>query len=154
MEALMDLDDENIDDGLDDEGEVHFESAVEEPVLEVPGLPVEPAAEDASRGDKTGNVPAPVTALTPPVPSTDQVSAAVTDAKVDSTSENKPPPHLASDAADLLADLDGLGDDLDNLDVGNTADDLGDAGEFDDFDDFDDDAELEDLENFLTQVTK
>lgn len=165
MEALMDLDDENLDDGLDDEGEVHFESAVEEaPVLEVPGLPVEPAAEEASRSDKTGNVPAPATALTTPAPSTDQVSAAVTDAKVDSTSENKPPPNAsleesdgaqeASDTADLLADLDGLGDDLDNLDVGNTADDLGDAGEFDDFDDFDDDAELEDLENFLTQVTK
>lgn len=43
-----------------------------------------------------------------------------------------------------------------NLDIVDDADGIDlDAGDFEGFDDFDeDDAELEDLENFLTQVTK
>lgn len=162
MEALMDLDDDGFD---DDEGEVVFESGddvspVEDAsILDVPSLPVEPDA--AAEANIVKNIPqSDGAAGAPLVPTTDQDAAANTDTK-EVTPETKTldvPTEVINIAqedpeldAGLLADIEGLGDDITDLDVGDSAEDLGDA-DFD-FDDFDDDAELEDLENFLTQVS-
>mmetsp|Transcript_15781 Transcript_15781/g.37919 ORF Transcript_15781/g.37919 Transcript_15781/m.37919 type:complete len:826 (-) Transcript_15781:102-2579(-) len=167
MEALMDLE----DDGLDDEGEVIFESddgeSPSEGVasLEIPSLPLQPTApaeveivDKASESDDIAAVLAPTEEVSP-ADHEDATSAS------DITSESKNPDiptavdsgtkeESVVDAADILPDISGLGDDAAELDVGAADDDVGDAGDFDDFDDFDDDdADLEDLENFLTKVT-
>ncbi|KAL7537743.1 hypothetical protein ACHAXR_008028 [Thalassiosira sp. AJA248-18] len=166
MEALMDLD----DDGLDDEGEVVFDSGDgdstvdQAAILEVPSLPIEPDAANAVDPNSDDNTPqsgdaaAAATEASP----TDQGAAASSDGD-NVTSENTTtdiPPEVNSDVqeesgadTDLLPEIEGLDDDMADLDVGDADEDLGDVGDFDDFDDFDDDAELEDLENFLTQVS-
>lgn len=163
MEALMDLDDDLID---DDVGEIVFESDdVQTPaevvrVLEVPSLPTPPDAaveadstsgntaqtDDAGAGAKAG------------ASHTDEEAATLSDITAGSktpdihTNENSGVQEESELIPDFEPDIAGLGDELADLDVGDTAGDLGNTGDFDDFDDFDDDADLEDLENFLTKV--
>mmetsp|Transcript_3255 Transcript_3255/g.5982 ORF Transcript_3255/g.5982 Transcript_3255/m.5982 type:complete len:831 (-) Transcript_3255:218-2710(-) len=165
MEALMDLDDDGLD---DEEGEIVFESgdgespAEEAAVLEVPSLPIQPTAAvvEANSGDNIAQSDDDDAAVTSVASPTDQKAATGSDAN-DITLENEIPGVPAKENSeeesevdtDLLPDIAGLGDDLADLDVGDTGEDFDDAGEFDDFDDFEDDAELEDLENFLTKVS-
>ena len=166
MEALMGLDDDGLDD--DGEGEVVFDSGESVPVedavraTEVPALPVlNSNAASTSTGDDSNAQSNAAAVTTSTEPSAVDEVVASTDAN-DTTSEEKTPELPSSDAkeettevddTDLLPDIDGLDDDMVDLDVGDT-DDLGDMGDLEGFDDFDDDAELEDLENFLTQGLK
>ncbi|KAL9179452.1 hypothetical protein ACHAXT_008742 [Thalassiosira profunda] len=171
MEALMDLD----DDGLDDDGELAFDTgdgdvvpAVEEvPAAQVPSEPLPTKDADAVPEETASSAETPVSEDTtsatnePPKPGQEAIaSGEATDAAApesntrDETAADSGRANESSEAeADLLSGLEGLDDELADLDVGDADVDLGDAGDFDDFDDFDDDAELEDLENFLTKVT-
>jgi len=165
MEALMDLD----DDGLDDEAEeVVFESGgdvnptVETTDLDAPSLPIQPIAAAETNSDESA-VQADNAAVvaSSEVSSTDQEARTEPDANEITLEDkildipmvvNSGVQDKSEEDTDLSSDIAGLGDDLGNLDMGYGTEDLDDAAEFDDFDDFEDDAELEDLENFLTKV--
>jgi hypothetical protein len=160
MEALMDLE----DDGLDDEGEVLFD--------------------DSSRGggdDKpiqgaavTNDSYVPSTILDADISSSivDDSSALITEVSpgnrdvatnansFDTASSEEKTQSIPLEASDdkkempmadsniIFPDIEKLDDDMARLDVGDIDEGFGDAdlGEFDDFDDLDNDADLEDLE--------
>lgn len=160
MEALMDLDDDGLE---DEEGEVVFETddddspAEETAVVEVPSLPTQlPAATETNSHENASQADSAVVASSE-VSSTGQEARATPDAD-EITPDDKVvdiPTVVTSgvletseEDTDLSSDVAGLGDDLHNLDMGD-----GDEGFDDEFDDFEDDAELEDLENFLTKVS-
>ncbi|KAL3761589.1 hypothetical protein ACHAWU_000076 [Discostella pseudostelligera] len=158
MEALMDLE----DDGLDDEGEVLFDGGDSDGVVEVA------AVTDVSdvpttildMGASKSSIADDLSALTADV-SPDTQGVATDPNAIDATSsENKTPSEpfevsdgqseqSATDDADILPDIEQLDDEMAGLDVGDINEGFDDAdnlGEFDDFDDLDNDADLEDLE--------
>lgn len=142
MDALNDLDTDLFDDdnlqhdaaGLMTE-EIVFHT---EETESKPSLPT--AALDTARAEASSH------------PSEDESESTATKTKPSDPQEDKPSPVIPIED-DILG---GVEEDLANL---NIVSDTGDSallegvGEFDDFDDLDDDAELEDLENFLTQVS-
>lgn len=141
MDALNDLDDADLfDDDVMTE-EIDFGDTSKDAPEPLPSVPAETAKASSSP-------PAPV--------QNDVVSLAdAPTTNVSNTIEITPAP--AAPKVEEEDALDNTEDDLANLNLMNDADEddlLGDAGVFDDFDDLDDDAELEDLENFLTQVSK
>ena len=179
MEALMDLDDDGLD-GDDEhehaippppithdemEGEIVFESeSATEEVKEdafTTAAPQPDTAADASNDN--GAAPTDVADTASP---TEEDTAPTTDANNDSIENNTPTapaeeaielPEPTTDNENILSSIAGLDDELVDLDVEDTNEDhdiLGDDDDFNFDDDLEDDAELEDLENFLTQVSK
>ena len=176
MEALMDLDDDGLDDDPEevvfDHGDGEADTPVEqttpvgeEKTSEVPSLPL--ASDIAAEASISDNTPPETAAAPTPAVAEAQTTDSGTEKEPDASAEDDTTPKAetsdvptevtssgAQEEINLesdLPDIDGLDIDMTDLDVGD-AEDLGDAGDFDDFDDFDDDAELEDLENFLTNM--
>jgi hypothetical protein len=136
-----------LDTDLFDDDNIHHDAAgltTEEIVFHteetesMPSLPT--AAEDTANAEVSSH------------PSADERESTTTETKPSDLQEDKPSPVIPIED-DILG---GVEDDLANLNIVSDTGDaalLEDVGEFDDFDDLDDDAELEDLENFLTQVS-
>jgi len=158
MEALMDLE----DDGLDDEGEVLFDGGDSDGVVEVASVTdvSDVPTTILDMGASTSSIADDSSALTAEV-SPDTQGVATDPNAIDATSsENKTPSEpfevsdgqteqSATDDADILPDIEQLDDEMAGLDVGDINEGFDDAdnlGEFDDFDDLDNDADLEDLE--------
>jgi len=160
MEALMGLD----EDGLEDDEEVDFSS---------------PLSETTEENSESNEVAANETAVTeaPSPPTAAETDSSGSNAEADSAVPKANDEDDAKPADGIVADTSGtdnlsnsddqpsesvqnesilsdFADDLANLDVVDDADGIDLDGDFEDFGDFDeDDAELEDLENFLTQVS-
>lgn len=152
MEALMGLD----EDGLEDDEEVDFISTIPETIE------ASKESSELSKEAATTDAPSkPPAVETKSSGSDDEADSAVPKAD-DNDGDNKPSDDsdksgstgdLPSQSVQNESILSDLADDLANLDVVDDGLDL-DGGDFEDFGDFDeDDAELEDLENFLSQVT-
>ena len=135
MDALNDLDTDLLDDEMHNmTEEIDFGHSEEAP------KPSFTATE----------TPAVVKTVSPPTAPKDDTSHPA--AKSDASDTEKV--NVAAPKEEVI--VDNIEDDLADLNILNDAgedDLLGGAGEFDDFDDLEDDAELEDLENFLTQVS-
>ena len=150
MEALMGLD----EDGLEDDDEIDFESSI----------PPETIEESSDGNEATEEITVKESSSISNVIETEPISAKDAESVDPPKIEDVPKP-VADDKDDdeNLADessptevqnesiLSDIADDLANLDV--LDDDAGIDLDVGDFGDFEDDAELEDLENFLTQVT-
>jgi len=163
MEALMDLDDDGLD---DDVGEIVFEGGDDESPAEEAAIPEVPSLAAAVETD-SGDNNAQSDAMAAPT-ATAEASAANNETETGSDSNDAPVEDKTSDIptevtsgvqeefdldTDGLPVIEGLGDELGDLNMDDAADDLGDVGDFDDLDGFDDDEDLEDLENFLTKVS-
>ena len=161
MEALMGLD----EDGLEEDEEVDFHSPSPLPV----------AIEQKSEGPPTSSNEHEMVANEATAAEASPTSTAV-ETKGSSNAEAERALPKSNDEDEAKSDSDGnvadtnstenvgnaqnesilsdFADDLANLDVIDDADGIDlDAGDFDDFGDFDEEAELQDLENFLTQVS-
>jgi tensin len=138
MDALNDLDTDLLDDDMHNmTEEISFDHSevtpMQLPTADSAGkaeIAVSPTVADVTKDDT--------------IPSNGASDGGASDAQEVKTS----PPETKEDILDTMVD------DFADI-VNDTGDDdlLGDAGQFDDFDDLEDDAELEDLENFLTQVS-
>lgn len=146
MDALNDLDTD-----LFDDDDMHHDSAnmTEEIVFDSDNSPTKASTPPAVAETKP-------TEVTPP-----PVSESLDTTKASNEAAPENTPTIAKEDAspsvpaeeDILGSMDDLADlNIDDDDAGDDAL-LGDVGEFDGFDDLEDDAELEDLENFLTQVS-
>ncbi len=156
MEALMGLD----EDGLEDDEEVDFSSPVPETIVakresnelskeatttEAPSQATEVEVETKSSGSD-----AEADSAIPKANDKDNVKPSDGIDNSDNSGSTDDQPSQSVQNESILSDF---ADDLANLDVVDDGIDL-DGGDFEDFGDFDeDDAELEDLENFLTQVS-
>mmetsp|Transcript_12434 Transcript_12434/g.26234 ORF Transcript_12434/g.26234 Transcript_12434/m.26234 type:complete len:916 (+) Transcript_12434:117-2864(+) len=158
-------------DGGPETEEIIFESEQEEEEANVAGSSVDASSdictatsaevhniEDRSNDETTpapseSAAPAPVAEDKP----TTQKDESVTESSSTTLTENATIPTEAENATEenILADIAGFDSDLGDLNIGSTEGDdiLGDDEGFYGFDDLEDDAELEDLENFLTQVS-
>ncbi|KAL3797386.1 hypothetical protein HJC23_010512 [Cyclotella cryptica] len=147
MDALNDLDTD-----LFDDDNIHHDAAgpmTEEIVFETDATESKPSPPTVA--EKTANAEVSSRPYAGEKESA-ETSTEATDTNPSDLQEDNPAPDIPIEDGILG----GVEEDLANLNFENDTGDealLGDIEEFDDFDDLDDDAELEDLENFLTQVS-